>query len=1249
MEPVSDQESTEVRTAEDPNTATNPDTSDTSIASGPDLERLEQHADEFNGAFKSVLQAYRDQQQILLQRINQADELGNQVKVLTGDVQTAEQQIQKLAAESNRKTAELETRTDELTSALKESEDKSRELDERGRIIDCINASIQDFEARCASLEIRARVADELEVKVPTLNTEIQNLTTTLQNTENRYQALETEARQKAIEIDKQAEQLAAAHLSLGEQHQQLEAQTRLVGEMNSNNERLSAELQGSERSRQQLETQTSQQATEITNQAEQLSELRNTTEDQRHQLEARDLQIAEMGSNIGRLTAELQNSEKSRQQLDARTSQQATEISDQAEQLSAARTAAQEQHQRLERRAQESIDLNSEVVRLSAALQESEKRCQHLEEQSGQKAANLDSQVDELAAIMETHTSEVDNLKATVNEYQQRCQSLECRAGRAAGLEQEIERLTTVLKAAEEGYKQQLDVQSNEIEQLKTTVSEQQQHRDEHGVQTSETHEQDSEIERLASRLRASEEHAHQLQLTAEQNIALLNSRVEELTVELQAATERSRSMETETCSPETPDSEVVALKEEIERLAIKLEKRTGQANQFRDKVSGLYSEIERLTSMLEAHDINGDTSHSREAELTSQVEQLKASLSESQSNHQDLLERASQVDVLNSKVESLTTALQENEDHQKQLVEHSNRKVKELYSQIEELNISLRAAQDHQQPAEARQGIETGPAAHIQDERINELTRQLEAKTSEMEQLEVTVSDYAQRCQLLEERTSLPVDQEQEINALKAELQTANSQLKHLADTATGHNSQVTHTAADSQALDAKMEELKSLDMLTGMQNRHSFMKALEERLTNGISERDKQAVIYVLLDNFMAIREKIGIVASDQAVADISTIIANNCAESDIASRFGDFSFAVLYHNENLEKILARAEKICRDIDEHVLDVEGDVILTTASIGVCVLNEYTTDAQKVITRADLACEVARSSGGNQVHTHSTIIDEQMDQENVHDWSEVIRKTIDDERFYLVYQPIISLKDVAGKRYEVLLRIVDQDGKIILPGEFISIAEKIGLNMEIDQWVIDAALRKLSECNDDDTTYFIKLSGNSIGDSDFVSWIERKLVEYNTTRQNVVFEIPESVAIDNLKNTMSFSKAMQAMQCRVALEHYACTTKPQLLKHVTVNILKIDSSLVRNLDSNTENQAKVRAIIDRAREHDLVCVAERVDDASALAKLWELGVDFVQGNFVHEPAREPDFDFSGEQETQEFVSCDLSGLPEL
>ena len=432
----------------------------------------------------------------------------------------------------------------------------------------------------------------------------------------------------------------------------------------------------------------------------------------------------------------------------------------------------------------------------------------------------------------------------------------------------------------------------------------------------------------------------------------------------------------------------------------------------------------------------------------------------------------------------------------------------------------------------------------------------------------------------------------------------------------------------------LEKKLDALSRNDILTGLYNRQHFMRVLDDSINNQQQEPGARALIYILLDNFKSIRENVGVAASDLLLRDIAGLVEKHADRRDCVARFGEYAFAILHYDSSKEKIQALGERLLHDIAAHVSGIDGHSLSTTGSIGICAVTGHAKNAQDVLSRADLACEVARSAGGNQIHTHSVAVDEHLSGEDNSHWHDIIRNTIDENRFYLVYQPIVSLKGSSGQRFEVLLRVVDEAGHVILPGQFLSIAEQTGLSGEIDHWIINRAFKQLAKMRADgkEVSFFIKLSGASLTDSRLPEWISMRLKHYRLVSDGIIFEIPELVAVGDLKNSIIFVRSMERIHCKVALEHYGRSNQPQLLNHLPADFLKIDGSLINNLAAKEENQAQVKGVVSLAHKHGKKCIAEHVEEAGDLALLWQYGVDYIQGNFVQEPSRHLNYDFEGE-----------------
>lgn len=436
------------------------------------------------------------------------------------------------------------------------------------------------------------------------------------------------------------------------------------------------------------------------------------------------------------------------------------------------------------------------------------------------------------------------------------------------------------------------------------------------------------------------------------------------------------------------------------------------------------------------------------------------------------------------------------------------------------------------------------------------------------------------------------------------------------------------------NNSELEKKIQTLSREDMLTGLWNRQYFMQRLEKEIVRETGGNQQRALIYLTLDNFKVIREEAGIASSDLVLCDIANLLNRERNAHDLLSRFGDYSFALLKTDTDMEKLQTTCEKLLKDIANHLTEVEGRTFTMTASIGICGINRHTTDAQKIISFADMACEVARTSGGNQCHVHSTVIDESFESEMEQDGDRIIRETIDHERFYLVYQPIVSLKCDKRQNYEVLLRITDAGGHVILPGQFLSIAERSGMAAEIDRWVIDKAFSTLAGYRkENDATFYIKISGANLSDALFPDWVGKRLKKYKLEGDAIVFEISEHAAIHNLNTTVDFISRMRSMKCRTAIEHFGVSDQAmQAMARIPADIFKIDGSLIERMVNEQDIQARVKSLAAVAGEKKARCIAERVDTPGTLALLWQYGFDAIQGYFVQEPAKELGYEFENE-----------------
>jgi diguanylate cyclase (GGDEF)-like protein/PAS domain S-box-containing protein len=443
------------------------------------------------------------------------------------------------------------------------------------------------------------------------------------------------------------------------------------------------------------------------------------------------------------------------------------------------------------------------------------------------------------------------------------------------------------------------------------------------------------------------------------------------------------------------------------------------------------------------------------------------------------------------------------------------------------------------------------------------------------------------------------------------------------------------IRNQVANNRELEQKLKFLSKQDVLTGLYNRQYFIEELELAVTNAVSGTESAAVMYLLMDNFKDIKDNVGIGVADMVINDIAELLKKHTGEHDIVARFGDHSFTVLRRNCDAEAIEALGEQLRHAVEDHIATVEDQSVTTTCSIGMSIVAESTPSAQEVLSRADLACEVARSSGGNRCHLHNPVVDERIGKERNQQVHALIQEALQNDQMQLLYQPIVSLQGDATEKYEVLLRMLNDENEYILPSQFLPVAEETGQLAEIDRWVIRKAINRLAEhrANGNDTHFFIKLSAASLIDEDMAPFIAECIKEARLPGDALTFEFAEKYASQHLKHAKALTKTLQELRCATALEHFGAGPNSfQLLKHLPVDFLKIDGSFIHNLASDNDNQAMVKSILDTANSMNRKCIAEFVEDAHSLAVLWQSGIHFIQGNFLQEASEALDYDFTGE-----------------
>ena len=426
-------------------------------------------------------------------------------------------------------------------------------------------------------------------------------------------------------------------------------------------------------------------------------------------------------------------------------------------------------------------------------------------------------------------------------------------------------------------------------------------------------------------------------------------------------------------------------------------------------------------------------------------------------------------------------------------------------------------------------------------------------------------------------------------------------------------------------------ELDALRQKDLVTELFNRQHTIAQIENAATAAASGAVDQALLVIEPDNFRQVLDGVGLGNADVLLGDMAGLMRRHLDESDVAGRIGEHTFAVLSTKRTPDDTRQLADKLRKAFDERIFEIGKQSISLTVSVGGALIGEKNANAQTLLAQAQGALRTAQAEGGNRTNLFDPAAQDKAAAEKTKHWIALIDEALQDDGFILYYQPIVSLHGAEGEFYEVLLRMKGAKGEI-LPGHFLPIAEQNGKLPAIDRWVIGAAIRSIAEREraGHKTTFFIKLTPQSLEDQTLLSWIAQQLKNARQRGDSLVFEMPESKVVTSLKPARAFVKGLEQIHCGFALEQFGSGLNSfQLLKHIPAHYLKIDRNYMAELPKHKENQEKIKEICDQAHHAGKLTVAEFVEDAASMSILFSCGVNFVQGNFLQEPEKVMSYEF--------------------
>ena len=420
-------------------------------------------------------------------------------------------------------------------------------------------------------------------------------------------------------------------------------------------------------------------------------------------------------------------------------------------------------------------------------------------------------------------------------------------------------------------------------------------------------------------------------------------------------------------------------------------------------------------------------------------------------------------------------------------------------------------------------------------------------------------------------------------------------------------------------------KLSYQSSHDSLTGLANRREFKRRVELLLAVPAKDRVNHALCYMDLDQFKVVNDTCGHLAGDQLLRQLGSLLQKVVRKTDVVARLGGDEFAVLMENCTFDDAHRVTSLIQKEIEDYRFVWEGRSFRIGVSMGLVQITTKYTDFTEVLKLADVACYVAKEKGRNRIHVHYDDDEELAKRQGEMQWVNKVQDAIDENRFKIYAQLIEPLIGNENKHYELLLRMVDEQGGIIPPGAFLPPAERYQLIVKVDMWMIKNALhiiRNNPGFLEGLSFLSINLSGQSIANNDFLTFITENLRTLGEHSAKICFEITETAAISNLEQANEFINELKVLGCRFALDDFGSGLSSfGYLKNLKVDYLKIDGIFVKDIASDPIDHAMVKAINEIGQVMGMKTIAEFVETTEIKQILLTMGVDYAQGYAIHKP----------------------------
>ncbi len=431
----------------------------------------------------------------------------------------------------------------------------------------------------------------------------------------------------------------------------------------------------------------------------------------------------------------------------------------------------------------------------------------------------------------------------------------------------------------------------------------------------------------------------------------------------------------------------------------------------------------------------------------------------------------------------------------------------------------------------------------------------------------------------------------------------------------------------------LEEKLRQISSRDLLTGLYNRQFLMGALAENITKAVKNNETGALAYIAMDNFMGIKSQVGIAGTDLLLGDLANLLKEQVGEDSVLARMGDDAFCIMSQPGDKKTMAETAERIRKAIEDNLFDIDGRTVPVTVSIGVVAITDNSPKAEELMARAhSTSAEVRKQEGheqGNGVLVYTPQADSSEDQSSS---IAEIQEALEQNRFRLLFQPIINLRGEGEEHYEAFVRMIREDNEEVSPYDFLPPAGPSDTAITIDRWVILQSIKQLAShrAEGHDTRLFLNITAETLQDKTFIPWLSVALKAARLSGDALVLQIREGDANNYMKQAKEFAKTIHELHCKLSISQFGCSLNPfNTLKHIETDYVKFDGSFTEEIQKTEEAKEQVNEMIKTLQNAGKLSIIPMVENAGVLATLWQAGVNYIQGYYLQAPAPEMNYDF--------------------